>query len=137
MDRLFVHSAHSGYYLKRTANGAAMVVKNNIEVRILQMQGIWHLQVVDGHDAASWLDTLVEFDFLASWYLEMRDYIEVASNPKVFKLEHQGVKAQPLPEATVAMVGFAATTIITKSRTHRGFGFFMRTLCTHFSSAVL
>ena len=103
LDRLFVHSAHSGYYLKRTVNGAAMVVKNNIEVRILQLQGVWHLQVVDGHDAASWLDTLVEFDFLASWYLEMRDYIEVASNPKVFKLEHQGVKAQPL-EATVAMV---------------------------------
>ncbi|MCM0582761.1 hypothetical protein H9L19_04990 [Weissella diestrammenae] len=91
LDRLFVLSAESNYFLQTVQNGAAMMLENGVEMRVFydeNPQAIagqeWHFQVLDGHHAVSWLDVLLDYDFIGTWYLKERKTIEVASKQAVF-----------------------------------------------------
>jgi hypothetical protein len=92
LDRLFVLSAESNYFLQTVQNGAAMMLENNVEVRVFyddNAQAVggqeWHFQVIDGTDAVSWLDVLLDYDFIGTWYLKERKTIEVASKALIFE----------------------------------------------------
>lgn len=96
LDRLFVLSAESNFFLQRIPNGAGMMLDNQVEVRIFYVSDLaapatqrWHFQVIDGHDAVSWLDVLLAYDFIGAWYLIERSVLAIASDDLVFKLQAQ------------------------------------------------
>jgi hypothetical protein len=91
LDRLFVLSAESDFFLQAIPNGAGMVLDGNVEVRIFFVTDPiapagerWHFQVIDGKDAYSWLDVLLDYDFIGAWYLVERQYLAVASDEMAF-----------------------------------------------------
>ncbi|MDR3189873.1 MAG: hypothetical protein LBT80_01555 [Lactobacillaceae bacterium] len=91
IDRLFVLSAESHYFLQGMPNGAAMLLNNDVELRVFYDENTaaiggqeWHFQVIDGQDALSLLDVLLDYDFIGTWYLKERKTIEVASRELVF-----------------------------------------------------
>lgn len=92
LDRLFVLSAESNYFLQAVENGAAMLLDHNVEIQIFfddNPRAIggqeWHFKVLDGHDAYSWMDVLLDYDFIGTWYLKERRTIEVASQSGIFE----------------------------------------------------
>lgn len=94
LDRLFVLSADSNYFLQNIPNGAGLVLEQGVEVRIFYANDAtaigaqrWHFQVIDGHDAVSWLDILLDYDFIGAWYLKERHYLAVESDELVFGLQ--------------------------------------------------
>lgn len=102
LDRLFVLSADSNYFLQAIPNGAGLVLNNGIEVRVfyvndpsVQDAQRWHFQVVDGQDAISWLDVLLDYDFIGAWYLGERRYLAIENEPLVF--EEQISESVPTP----------------------------------------
>lgn len=91
LDRLFVLSAESNYFMQAITNGAAMILDRDVEMRIFYDQNPqalgdkeWHFQVLDGQDSISWLDILLDYNFIGSWYLNERHNIEIASNQIIF-----------------------------------------------------
>lgn len=101
LDRLFVLSADSDYFLQVIPNGAGLVLENNVEVRVFYVNDAtttdaqrWHFQVIDGNDSVSWLDVLLDYDFIGAWYLVERQFIEVESEPLVFDQNLQEVEAR-------------------------------------------
>jgi hypothetical protein len=48
----------------------------------------WHLEVTDESEMISWLDILMDYDFIRAWYLKDREQLEVTSNPLVFGLNN-------------------------------------------------
>lgn len=91
LDRLFVLSAESNYFMQAVNNGAAMMLDHDVEMRIFYDQNQqalggqeWHFQVIDGQSAVSWLDVLLDYDFVGTWYLKERRKIEVASQKHIF-----------------------------------------------------
>lgn len=100
LDRLFVLSADSDYFLQAIPNGAGLVLENNVEVRVFYVNDAtatdaqrWHFQVIDSKDSVSWLDVLLDYDFIGAWYLVERQYIEVESAPLVFDQDLQEATA--------------------------------------------
>ncbi|KRN32467.1 hypothetical protein [Weissella halotolerans] len=91
LDRLFVLSAETDYFLQSIPQGAAIMLDNQVEVRIfyeedehLPGQQQWYFQVIDGRDAVSWLDVLMDYDFIGAWYLKERKAVEVTYDQLVF-----------------------------------------------------
>lgn len=91
LDRLFVLSAETNYFLQSISQGAAIMLDNQVEVRIfyeeaanLPGQQRWYFQVLDGQDVVSWLDVLMDYDFIGAWYLTERQAVEVAYDQLVF-----------------------------------------------------
>lgn len=87
LDRLFILSAESDLFLQNITNGAGMQLHDEIEIRIFFEPDPtapggqrWHFQVVDGRDAFSWLDVLLDYDFIAAWYLIERKHIAIKSD---------------------------------------------------------
>ncbi|MFC6179007.1 hypothetical protein ACFQGR_06375 [Weissella sagaensis] len=92
LDRLFVLSADSNYFLQAIPNGAGLVLDRGVEVRLFYVNDAtasnaqrWHFQVMDGQDAISWLDVLLDYDFIGAWYLVERRYLAIESEPLVFE----------------------------------------------------
>ncbi len=109
IDRLFILSAESHYFLQGIHNVAGMVLDHGVELRVFYERNLaaiggqeWHFQVVDGTDAVSLLDVLLDYEFIGVWYLRERKTIEVASRESVFKVgvrkrtEATGVKVELL-----------------------------------------
>lgn len=91
LDRLFVLSAESNYFMQAITNGAAMILDHNVEMHIFYNQNPqalggqeWRFQVLDGYDRVSWLDILLDYDFIGAWYLKERQNIEIASIKMIF-----------------------------------------------------
>lgn len=110
LDRLFVLSADSNYFLQTIQNGAGMQLAHGVEIRIFYQDDVtavggqrWHFQVVDGQDAVSWLDILLDYDFIGNWYLDERQVLAVETNPLVFGFNQGGKLPQPaMTSVTVA-----------------------------------
>jgi len=106
LDRLFVLSADSNYFLQTIQNGAGMQLAQGVEIRIFYQEDVtavggqrWHFQVVDGQDAVSWLDVLLDYDFIGAWYLNERRVLAVETNPLVFGFDQTGKLQKPISVA--------------------------------------
>lgn len=107
LDRLFVLSADSDYFLQSIPNGAGLMLENGVEVRIFYVNDAtaigaqrWHFQVIDGRDAISWLDVLLDYDFIGAWYLTERRYLAIESDELVFGLQREGLISYGTPVET-------------------------------------
>ena len=105
-----VLSADSNYFLQSIPNGAGLVLNNGVEVRVfyvndptVQDAQRWHFQVVDGQDAISWLDVLLDYDFIGAWYLGERRYLAIESAPLVFEEQVNESVAATLVESAPAI----------------------------------
>ncbi|WP_307995134.1 hypothetical protein [uncultured Weissella sp.] len=94
LDKLFVLSADTDYFLQSIPNGAGVMLDDNTEVRIFFVNDAnalgaqrWHFQVIDGRDQYSWLDILLKYDFIANWYLSETDTLEVSYDQLVFAVQ--------------------------------------------------
>lgn len=94
LDKLFVLSADTNYFLQGIPNGAGVMLDDNTEVRIFFVNDAnalgaqrWHFQVIDGRDQYSWLDILLKYDFIANWYLSETDTLEVSYDQLVFAVQ--------------------------------------------------
>lgn len=94
LDKLFVLSADTDYFLQSIPNGAGVMLDDNTEVRIFFVNDAnalgaqrWHFQVIDGRDQYSWLDILLKYDFIANWYLSETDMLEVSYDQLVFAVQ--------------------------------------------------
>ncbi|WP_446002000.1 hypothetical protein [Weissella viridescens] len=94
LDKLFVLSADTDYFLQSIPNGAGVILDDNTEVRIFFVNDAnalgaqrWHFQVIDGRDQYSWLDILLKYDFIAKWYLSETDTLEVSYDQLVFAVQ--------------------------------------------------
>lgn len=103
LDRLFILSAESDFFLQGIKNGAGMVLNNGVEIRIFYEPDPtvaggqrWQFQVIDGLDAVSWLDVLLDYDFIGAWYLIERQYIAIKSDGVIFGNQAAELTADPL-----------------------------------------
>ncbi len=94
LDKLFVLSADTSYFLQGIPNGAAISLNDHSEVRIFFVNDAnalgaqrWHFQVIDGRDQYSWLDILLSYDFIAKWYLSENKTLEIAYDQLVFAVQ--------------------------------------------------
>ncbi|WP_419155197.1 hypothetical protein [Weissella minor] len=94
LDKLFVLSADTNYFLQGIPNGAAISLNDHSEVRIFFVNDAnalgaqrWHFQVIDGRDQYSWLDILLTYDFIARWYLSESKTLEIAYDQLVFAVQ--------------------------------------------------
>ncbi|MBM7616627.1 hypothetical protein JOC36_000160 [Weissella uvarum] len=94
LDKLFVLSGETNYFLQGMPNGAAIMLGDQTEVRIFFINDAnalgaqrWHFQVVDGRDQYSWLDVLFNYDFIAKWYLDEQKTMEIAYDELVFAVQ--------------------------------------------------
>lgn len=115
LDRLFILSAESNFFLQGIKDGAGMVLDNNVEIRIFYVPDPtvaggqrWQFQVVDGKDAVSWLDVLLDYDFIGAWYLVERQYIAIKSDGLIFGNQTASLIPDPLtpsrPEVEVQIL---------------------------------
>ena len=98
---------HSDYFLQSIPNGAGLMLENGVEVRIFYVNDAmaigaqrWHFQVIDGRDAISWLDVLLDYDFIGAWYLTERRYLAIESDELVFGLQREGLISYGTPVET-------------------------------------
>ncbi|KRN77779.1 hypothetical protein [Weissella minor] len=94
LDKLFVLSADTSYFLQGIPNGAAISLNDHSEIRIFFVNDAnalgaqrWHFQVIDGRDQYSWLDILLSYDFIAKWYLSENKTLEIAYDQLVFAVQ--------------------------------------------------
>lgn len=94
LDKLFVLSADTSYFLQGIPNGAAISLNEHSEIRIFFVNDAnalgaqrWHFQVIDGRDQYSWLDILLSYDFIAKWYLSESKTLEIAYDQLVFAVQ--------------------------------------------------
>lgn len=95
LDKLFVLSAESDYIMQNatTGIGAHMALHEGTKIDIMQTHAAtgrdeWHLEVTDDRSVLSWLDILMDYDFIRAWYLRDREQLEIMSNPLIFGMNN-------------------------------------------------
>jgi hypothetical protein len=128
LDRLFVLSAESDFFLQSIENGAGMILDGGIEVRVFFVSdpiapagARWHFQVIDGKDAYSWLDVLLDYDFIGAWYLIERKYLAVASDEMAFgKRGTVSAALAPVPKSEAPQQPQTQPAVVVEVLTPRG-----------------
>ena len=70
IDELFVTAARHRYMLKSYFTiGAQLPLSNHLDVRFYVKNRVWGLSVHDSSERVSWLDILLRYNFIRSWYL--------------------------------------------------------------------
>lgn len=85
LDKLFIASANANVLMQPVDQGfgARLVLGDELELRFLQtedmhvLSNLWHFEVLDAQNKASFFNVLANFPFLQRWYLENRDVLEI------------------------------------------------------------